>query len=103
MGIKDNVKRLRESHDLTQQELAEIAGVTNKAVWAWENGISEPRMGAIQKMSDHFGIKKSQLIEDGGLEPETIAAHHDEDNDWTEEELEEIERFKNYIKSKRNK
>lgn len=30
----------------------------------------------------------------------TIAAHHDGD-DWTEEELEEIERFKEFIRSKR--
>lgn len=32
----------------------------------------------------------------------TIAAHHDEE-DWTEEELAEIEEFKRYVKSKRNK
>lgn len=31
---------------------------------------------------------------------ETIAAHHDGD-DWTDEELEEIERFKEFVKSKR--
>jgi transcriptional regulator with XRE-family HTH domain len=33
-------------------------------------------------------------------EPETIAAHHDGE-DWTEEELEEIRRFKEFIRSKR--
>lgn len=32
----------------------------------------------------------------------TIAAHHD-GGEWTEEELEELENFKKYIKSKRNK
>ena len=32
----------------------------------------------------------------------TIAAHHD-DIDWTEDELEEIENFKKYVLSKRNK
>jgi len=31
---------------------------------------------------------------------ETIAAHHDGD-EWTEEELEEIERFKEFVKMKR--
>lgn len=34
--------------------------------------------------------------------PNTIAAHHDGE-DWTEEELEEIEKFKEFIKSKRKK
>ncbi|MDF9844589.1 transcriptional regulator with XRE-family HTH domain [Paenibacillus sp. PastF-1] len=33
-------------------------------------------------------------------EPETIAAHHDGE-EWTEEELEEIERFKQFVKMKR--
>ncbi|PYI57056.1 hypothetical protein DLM86_00995 [Paenibacillus flagellatus] len=35
-------------------------------------------------------------------EPETIAAHHDGE-DWTEEELEEIERFKEFVRSRREK
>lgn len=35
-------------------------------------------------------------------EVETIAAHHDSEI-WTDEELDEIERFKEYVLSKRNK
>lgn len=34
------------------------------------------------------------------FEIQTIAAHHDGD-DWTEEELEDIERFKEFVRSKR--
>lgn len=34
------------------------------------------------------------------FEPETIAAHHDND-DWTEEELQDIEEFKELLKLKR--
>ncbi|GIP61995.1 hypothetical protein J32TS6_05500 [Virgibacillus pantothenticus] len=34
--------------------------------------------------------------------PITIAAHHDGD-EWTEEELKEIEKFKEYLRSKREK
>lgn len=37
-----------------------------------------------------------------GTEFETIAAHHDGD-EWTEEELEEIERFKEFVRMKRKK
>lgn len=63
MSIGKNIQNLRLSHGLSQQELADIAGVTNKAVSAWEKGRIVPRMGAIQKMADHFGIKKSDIIE----------------------------------------
>lgn len=69
MGIPDNIKKLRVTHGLTQSELGKIAGVSDKAIWTWENGTAEPRMGAIQKIADHFNIKKSDLIEDHSSEP----------------------------------
>lgn len=68
MPIGENIKRLRAMHGLSQKELAQIAGVSDKAVSTWENGTKEPRMGAVQKIADHFGLKKSNLIEDNGLE-----------------------------------
>lgn len=64
MSIGRNIKRLRDLHNLSQKELAEIAGVTDKAVSTWETGEKSPRMGAIQKIADHFGILKSDIIED---------------------------------------
>src|SRR5690606_9480494 len=68
VGIKENIKRIREIYDLTQQELADIAGVTNKAVSAWESGLSEPRMGAIERIANRYGIMKSNIIEEGGMD-----------------------------------
>jgi transcriptional regulator with XRE-family HTH domain len=104
LSIRGNIKKIRERYDLTQQELAEIAGVTNKAVWAWENGLSEPRMGAIEKIANRFGIRKGNIVDEGGMdrleEESTIAAHHDGE-EWTEEELEEIERFKEFLRMKK--
>lgn len=64
MSIGKNIKKLREIHNLSQKELGEIAGVSDKAVSTWEKEIKEPRMGAIQKIADHFGILKSDIIED---------------------------------------
>ena len=64
MSIGKNIKKLREIHNLSQKELAEIAGVSDKAVSTWENGLKDPRMGAIQKIADHFGILKSDIIEE---------------------------------------
>lgn len=67
MGISENIKILRERYGLSQKELGQIAGVSDKAVSTWEQGLKEPRMGAIQKLADYFGIRKSDIIEDGGL------------------------------------
>ena len=103
MGLSKNIRALREKHGLTQQDLAEIAGVSNKAVSAWETGQKEPRMGAIEKMAVHFNIRKSSLIEDDEdlRDITTLAAHHD-GGEWTEEELTDIEKFKEFVRSKRN-
>lgn len=69
MGIKENIKLLREKYKLSQKDLAIIAGVTDKAVSTWESGAKEPRMGAIQKIADHFGLLKSDIIEDIDARP----------------------------------
>lgn len=67
MSIRQNIIKLREQQGITQEELAKIAGVSRGAVSQWEGGFSEPRMGAIQKIADHFHILKSNLIEDNGM------------------------------------
>ena len=63
----DNIRRLRESHGMTQADIARIAGVTDKAVSTWELGTKEPRMGALQKIADYFGVKKSDIVDDADI------------------------------------
>ena len=65
MSIGKNIKNLRLNYGLTQKELADIAGVSDKAVSAWESDKKDPRMGTIQKIADYFGILKSDIIEPG--------------------------------------
>lgn len=64
MSIAENIKNLRKKFDLTQDQLGEIAGVSGGAVSTWERGTAEPRMGAIQRMSDYFNISKSEIVDD---------------------------------------
>lgn len=68
MGVRENIIKLRDIYGLKQWQLAEIAGITRGAVSQWENGTSVPRMGQIEAIADHFGIFKSNLIEDGGMD-----------------------------------
>lgn len=67
MGIRENIIELRDRYGITQDELAKIANVSRSAVAQWEGGFTEPRMGAIQLIADHFNIKKSNIIEEGGM------------------------------------
>ena len=64
MSIANKIRFLRESKDMTQVEFGRIAGVSDKAVSTWENGSAEPRMGAIQKIADYFGVSKGWIVDD---------------------------------------
>lgn len=90
MTISENIKNLRLKYGLSQRELGLIAGVTDKAVSTWEQGIKEPRMGAIQKMADHFGIKKSDIIEDQPVATATTAKA----TDFSEREILLIKKYR---------
>jgi len=67
MSIAKNIKQLRERHGLSQKELADIAGVTDKAVSTWEVGKKTPRMNVVDRMSAYFNIPKSRILDDHGL------------------------------------
>lgn len=67
MSIGSNIKTLRLLNNMSQLELADKLGVSDKAVSTWENDIKTPRMGTIQKMADLFGIAKSAII-DGNIQ-----------------------------------
>ena len=62
MGLADNIKRLRTNADLTQAKLAEMVGVTRATVTQWETGWSQPRMGAIEKLAEVFGVSLAALV-----------------------------------------
>ena len=88
MSTGESIKNFRLHHGLLQKDLAIIAGVSNKTVSAWEKGRIEPRMGAIQKIADHFGIKKSDIIES------PIIAANEEMINVTFEEKELVEEYR---------
>jgi repressor LexA len=65
VAIGDNIKRLRKSFGMTQMQLADKLGVSNKTVSSWEagEGAKVPRMDVIEKMSALFGITKAAIID----------------------------------------
>lgn len=67
MGLADNIKRLRTNADLTQAKLAEMVGVTRATVTQWETGWSQPRMGAIEKLAEVFGVSLAALVSENTL------------------------------------
>lgn len=62
--ISRNIKNLLKEYNLNQKDLAKIAGVSESTVGKWVLEKSTPRMGAIQKIADHFGLPKSYILEE---------------------------------------
>lgn len=52
----------RKEKGLTQEQLAETLGVTNKAVSKWENGRGMPDLALVQELSKILGITVSTLL-----------------------------------------
>lgn len=62
--IAKNLKKILTEHNITQTELSTIAGVSESAVGKWILGKATPRMGAIQKIADHFNLPKSYILKE---------------------------------------
>lgn len=54
---------LRKKAELSQTELAEQLGVTNKAISKWENGKAKPSTETLRKLASLFGISVDTLLE----------------------------------------
>lgn len=76
MGVADGIRQLRAAHGLTQEEFGKIADVSPMAVSQWENGRAVPRMGAVQRISEHFDISKSAVIDGEVAEPSIGEVHY---------------------------
>lgn len=68
MGLAENIRKFRTDADLTQAKLADLVGVTRATVTQWETGWSQPRMGAVEKLSQVLGVSMSELVDDSNIE-----------------------------------
>ena len=54
---------LRKGKGLSQQELADLLGVTNKAVSKWENGDAKPAINQLIKLCKIFNVSLEEIVE----------------------------------------
>lgn len=64
MEISRKIYLLRTENNLTQAEFAKIAGATDKAVSAWENGIRSPKLQYTKPICDYFGIDFNTFVDE---------------------------------------
>ena len=57
------ISSLRKENGMTQLQLAEIMGVTDKAVSKWERDLSAPDVNSIPKLAETFGVTVDELMQ----------------------------------------
>lgn len=50
----ENLKQLRQGAGITQARLAEMMGVDQRTVSAWEKGVCEPSFETLSKLCEFF-------------------------------------------------
>jgi putative transcriptional regulator len=60
--INHQLKALRAKHDLSQEEIGELIGMTVTTYNRKENGLREFTLSEAGKLSDLFGVKIEQIF-----------------------------------------
>ena len=56
------IKKLRKEKGLTQQEIANIVGITATGVSYWESGNAVPNTETLNKLANYFGVTVNFLL-----------------------------------------
>lgn len=67
MNISDRIQNLRKMKGVSQEQLADVLGVSRQAVSKWESEQSTPDIEKIITMSDYFEVTTDYLLK--GIEP----------------------------------
>jgi transcriptional regulator with XRE-family HTH domain len=106
LQLYKNIKMLREEKGLSQDELAKLCGYTSRSSIAKiEKGEVDLQNSKILLFANALGTTPGKLMgltDFDSKEPTTIAAHFDGD-DFTEDELEDIRAYADFVKNRRNK
>lgn len=62
MPFQDNLKRVRKSKQLSQEELAELLDVSRQAVSKWEQGICMPEAQMLLRLSEKLDVSLDELM-----------------------------------------
>lgn len=60
--FEKKLRELREEKNLSQQELANLLGVSKQSIYKWENGINKPDTENIKQLSNLFEIKIDDML-----------------------------------------
>ena len=75
--IGSYIAQKRRTKNLTQEQLAEKLGVSNKTISKWENGKCMPDYSIIQKLCDALGVTLPELMDGEDVADSSVRVYDD--------------------------
>lgn len=72
------IQEIRKEKGLTQKELAELIGVSDKTISKWENGNSSPDTSMLMSLSEALEITVNELLSAEKISPENYSMKAEE-------------------------
>lgn len=60
--IGEKIKELRKEKNISQQQLGNQIGVSQKAIDYWERGVNEPKASYVVALCDFFDVSADYLL-----------------------------------------
>lgn len=67
------LRQLRKEHGLTQEQLGEKVGATNKTISRWETGVYMPPVECLAMLSELYGVSINEIVAGKRVETESFA------------------------------
>ena len=67
MGFAENLQAIRKNNHLSQEDLAEMLGVSRQAVSKWEQGDGYPEVEKLLVLSERLGVSLDELMGRGTI------------------------------------
>lgn len=103
-GLKERIKERRLNKEMTLMEVANKLGVKEATMQRYESGeIKNIKHETIVKLAEIFDCSPAYLMGwEESPHPLTVAAHKEDNENWTKEELNKIEEYKQLLLAARN-
>lgn len=74
-NIGKTIKKLRKDNNMSQEELANLLNCNNTSISKWENGIGNPDIYYLKKISNIFNIDLNDLLEGNNITKKIPKTH----------------------------
>lgn len=105
MGLTDKLDMLMAKKKINKAELARESGIPYTTIDGfYKKGTDNAKLSTLKKLSAYFGCSIDYLADDSISEDTSVGtlAAHFEGEEFTADELAEIEKFAQFVKSHRN-